>query len=105
MAPAIVFTRSPSFAPATSPSTCLARVSSAERRAFPDFRLTLPFGIEHVVDALAAQFPAEADGIAEFFALRDQIFREASQLPHAVDIKDLDAAAARFPTFFRYRGE
>lgn len=70
---------------------------------FPDFRLTFPFGIERVVETLAAEFPAEADGIAEFFALRDQIFREASQLPHAVDIKDLDAAAARFPTFFGYR--
>ena len=70
---------------------------------FPDFRLTLPFGIEAVVDALAAEFPSEADGIDEFFMLRNQIFREASQLPHAVDIKSLDAAAAQFPTFFRYR--
>lgn len=70
---------------------------------FPDFRLTLPFGIERVVETLAEEFPDEAAGIGELFMLREQIFHEASQLPHAVDIKDLDAAAARFPTFFRYR--
>lgn len=72
---------------------------------FPDdFRLTLPFGVENVIESISAHFPEEAAGIAEFFALREQIFHEASQLPHAVGLGDLDAAAARFPTFFRYRG-
>jgi prolycopene isomerase len=70
---------------------------------FPDFRLTLPFGIGPVIETLTAHFPGEAGGVQEFFELRDQIFREASQLPHAVGVKDLDAAAAQFPTFFRYR--
>jgi phytoene desaturase len=71
---------------------------------FPDLRLTMPFGVEQVIEEITAHFPAEASGIRDFFALREQIFHEASQLPHAVGVKDLDAAAARFPTFFRYRG-
>ena len=70
---------------------------------FPEFRLTLPFGVDQVIGAITAHFPAEAAGINEFFALREQIFHEASQLPHAVGVKDLDAAVERFPTFFRYR--
>jgi phytoene desaturase len=70
---------------------------------FPDFRLTLPFGVDQVIGEISAHFPAEASGINEFFTLREQIFHEASQLPHAVGVKDLDAAVTRFPTFFKYR--
>jgi phytoene desaturase len=70
---------------------------------FPDFRLTLPFGVEEVIAEITTRFPEEESGIRDFFMLREQIFHEASQLPHAVGVKDLDAAAARFPTFFRYR--
>lgn len=70
---------------------------------YPDLRMTLPFGLEPVTEALASRFPDEKAGIRRLLALRDQIFLEASQLPHQLGLRDLDAAAERFPTFFRYR--
>jgi len=70
---------------------------------YPDHRFRMPFGVEEATAALAELFPAERDGIQAFFGLRDQIFTEASQLPHHVGVGGLDDAATRFPTFFAYR--
>ena len=74
------------------------------RVVYPDLTVTLPFGVDNVVAAIAEHFPAERSSIEAFLALKDAIFDEASHLPHQLQVSELDAARQRFPNLFTYRG-
>jgi phytoene desaturase len=82
----------------------LTLVDCFYRTVFPGgFNLRVPFGHEAVVEAYAAQFPGDADGIRKFFELRRQFFFDATHMAMQLSFSGLDGAMERFPTFFRYR--
>lgn len=74
------------------------------RAAFPDLSIDVPFGLTGVASAYAERFPRERAGIERFLALCEQLLADAHQLPIQLSLADLDAAAARFPAFFRHGG-
>ncbi|MFY9578622.1 MAG: NAD(P)/FAD-dependent oxidoreductase [Gaiellaceae bacterium] len=73
------------------------------RVVLPGFDLRAPIGGEEIVAAHSSAFPREAKAIRQFFALCDQILEDVHRLPLHLSFNDLGRAAARFPTFFRYR--
>jgi prolycopene isomerase len=60
--------------------------------------------LDALADALAARFPADADGIRSFAALSDRILEDVHAMPLHVSLDRLDEVAARFPLYFRYAG-
>ena len=74
------------------------------RAALPDLSIDVPFGLAGVASAYAERFPRERTAIERFLALCEQLLADAHQLPIQLSLADLDAAAARFPTFFLYSG-
>ena len=70
--------------------------------AHPDLRLVVPVGMEPAIEAHAASFPAEADGIRRFIETCFQLHEDIHNMPTGLGLKDLDAAAKRFPTLFKY---
>jgi phytoene desaturase len=70
---------------------------------FPDFTLTVPAGAEAFVEAHARAFPGEEGRIRRFVELCDRVTRESLEFaPLGLSFRDLDDAAARFPTLFGY---
>jgi prolycopene isomerase len=73
--------------------------------SFPDARVRVEHGPEGFVESITAGLGSDArDGLAEFAALCKTMHREVHQLPPALSLKELEAAVARFPTLFKYRG-
>jgi phytoene dehydrogenase-like protein len=70
---------------------------------FPDFSVVAPVGSDFVETQIAA-FPKAADDLHRFYALCETVHREAHELPPKLGLRELDAAAAQFPTLFRYQG-
>lgn len=70
---------------------------------FPDATVRVPAGVEDLIAAHAAVFPQEASAFEEFFGLCVKVHAEAHVLPSHLSLNNLDAAAKKFPTFFRYR--
>ncbi len=81
----------------------LTLIDHLYRVEFPGLSLFAPTGLEEFMEAHIREFPHEAAGIRAFFGLRRQMFLEAAQLPMQLGPADLDRAAARFPTLFKYR--
>lgn len=70
---------------------------------FPGLRAQLAAGYEPLIDGYARLFPDEAAGLRRFVELCASITRESQQLPPRISMRELDEAAARLPTLFRYR--
>jgi prolycopene isomerase len=66
-------------------------------------RFVIPGGREPHVNALSDYFPDSAAGIRDLFALYDQAYRETTEMPIQVRIRDLAALPRRFPLVFRQR--
>jgi prolycopene isomerase len=71
--------------------------------AFPGLDAKLPLKHKPYVEAHVELFPDEEEGLRKFFSLCSQVHREAHQMPPQVSLAELDAAAERFPTLFRYQ--
>jgi prolycopene isomerase len=71
--------------------------------AFPGLDAKLPLKHRPYVDAHVELFPDEEEGLRTFFSLCSQVHREAHQMPPQVTLAELDAAAERFPTLFKYQ--
>lgn len=70
---------------------------------FPGVRAGIEAGYEEAAESYKRLFPDEAHAIERFVDLCATITRESQQLPPRLGIRDLDAAAERLPTLFRYR--
>ena len=70
---------------------------------FPGLRERLPIGREPFLDVHARHFPGEMDGLTAMWDLCARITRESQELPSQLSLAELDAAAAQYPTLFRYR--
>jgi prolycopene isomerase len=70
--------------------------------AFPDLRLVVPVGMDPAIEAHAELFPGEADGIRRFIETCFQLHEDIHAMPTGLGLKDLDEAAKRFPTLFKY---
>jgi prolycopene isomerase len=66
-------------------------------------RLTLPVGVDAVIEYLAEQFPSSRDGIAGYIRTCAQATRESQAPPPRVALKDLEDVMAALPTLFKYR--
>jgi prolycopene isomerase len=66
-------------------------------------RLTLPVGLEAVIEYLREEFPDSADGITEYIQTCARATRESQAPPPRVALKDLEATMAALPTLFKYR--
>jgi prolycopene isomerase len=71
--------------------------------AFPGFRMRVPAGLEPFIEAYAHAFLPHAKEIDTFVRLCVQMHVDIHRLGMNVSVKDIDSAAARFPTLFRYR--
>lgn len=71
--------------------------------AFPDLSLRVPRELGAIVELHADAFPHEREGFARFFALCEQMLEATHQLPLQLAVGEVESAAERFPTFFRYR--
>jgi prolycopene isomerase len=69
----------------------------------PGLRALMPITREGFIEAHARHFPDQADGISRFIELSDQFTRESQALTTRLSLRDLDEAAKRYPTLFRYR--
>ena len=79
------------------------KVDSFYEVRFPGLTLRAPADPEGFYDAHARAFPAEASRLKEFLVVCSQMHDEAHQLPPRIGLEELDAAAKRFPTVFRYQ--
>jgi prolycopene isomerase len=71
--------------------------------SFPGFRFVAPAGKEAFVEAHARAFPGDADGVREFVDVCDRVTRESLEFaPVGLSFRDLDQAAASYPTLFRH---
>lgn len=66
-------------------------------------RLTLPVGVEPLIDYLGEQFPDSRAGIDAYVRTCAQATRESQAPPPRVALKDLEAVMAALPTLFKYR--
>lgn len=71
--------------------------------SFPGLTLRVPRDLDAIVDAHAGAFPHERDAFARFFALCEEMLEATHRLPLQLAVGEVDSAAERFPTFFRYR--
>lgn len=69
----------------------------------PGLRQIMPISREGFIEAHARHFPDQAAGIARFIELSDQFTRESQAQTTRLSLRDLDEAAKRYPTLFRYR--
>ena len=70
---------------------------------FPGQRLRIPAGRAAFLEAHTRAFPGEAAGFTRYMSLCEQVHWEAHQIPPHLSLRELDAAAAKFPTLFKYR--
>ncbi len=84
------------------PEPCnFIRVNAFYEGHFPDgHSFRAPLGFEEYLDAHLAGFPHQEQELRSFLRLAAQVHHEAHQLPPQLSLKELDAAAARFPTLF-----
>jgi phytoene desaturase len=69
----------------------------------PGLRLTVPRGLAAATETIAEQFPEDARGIREFFALAAQVTRESQQPPPRVGLNELESTMTQLPNLFRHR--
>ncbi len=69
----------------------------------PGLRTLMPISREGFIEAHTRHFPDQAAGITRFVELSDQFTRESQALTTRLSLRDLDEAARRYPTLFRYR--
>jgi phytoene desaturase len=68
-------------------------------------RFEFPVGVEPLTEYFAELFPAEADGIRQYFQICADTTRESQAPPPRVAVKDLESMMAALPLLFRYRME
>jgi prolycopene isomerase len=71
--------------------------------SFPGLTLRVPRDPHAIVDAHAEVIPAEREAFARFFALCEEMLEATHRLPLQLAVGEVDSAAERFPTLFRYR--
>jgi phytoene dehydrogenase-like protein len=71
--------------------------------AFPGLTLRVPRELGAIVELHANVFPHEREGFARFFALCEEMLEATHRLPLQLAVGEVESAAERFPTFFRYR--
>jgi prolycopene isomerase len=81
----------------------LVRIADTSSAVFPDLQLHAPTGHEAFLEAYVRALPHAQSQIEAFFSLRDELFKQISQLPMALGLGDLDEAMRRFPVVFTYR--
>jgi phytoene desaturase len=70
---------------------------------FPDFQLTVPFGIEEYITAHAAEFPGEEEGLRRFVDTCLSVKDEFDRMFAAASVQELGDAGAQFPNILKYR--
>lgn len=73
------------------------------RTVFPGFDLAPPVGLDPCIAAHEAALPEAAAEVRAFFEVQEDFFRDGLNMAMSMGLGDIDAAVARFPTFFRYR--
>lgn len=68
----------------------------------PGLRLDVPRGADAAIDAYAQAFPSSAAGVRSFLELCRVLHAEGHVLPPALDLRELDRTAERFPTLFTH---
>ena len=81
----------------------LVPLREAHGLAFPDLRMSVPFGADELAAAHTDLFPRESAAIHRYFELCEEILQGAHQLPLALSLEELGRAAEGFPSLFRYR--
>jgi prolycopene isomerase len=71
--------------------------------SFPGLSLRVPRDLDAIVDVHAEAFPHERRAFARFFALCGEMLEATHRLPLQLAVGEVDSAAERFPTLFRYR--
>jgi phytoene dehydrogenase-like protein len=71
--------------------------------SFPGLTLRVPRDLDAIVDVHAEAFPHERKAFARFFALCEEMLEATHRLPLQLAVGEVDSAAERFPTLFRYR--
>jgi len=71
---------------------------------FPGFRVVAPAGgPERYVEEHVRMFPGEEQGLRKFWGVVGQLFLDVITMSMRVGLRDLDEAARRLPTLFKYR--
>jgi prolycopene isomerase len=71
----------------------------------PDKTVRFPTDLEGFIESHVAHFPRFERDIREFLRLCAQLHAEAHDLPPAIGLAELDAAAERYPVLFRHQGD
>lgn len=77
-------------------------VDACYRADFPESSLTVPFGLDAIIESHCRAFPAEAKAIERFFGLCRRLHHEAHVLPPAIGLAALDETARKYPDLFKY---
>ena len=70
---------------------------------FPDFRMTVPFGVDNFVEAHGEHWPADKDGLRGFLDLCLAIKGEFDRMFAAASLKELGEASGGFSNVLKYR--
>lgn len=72
------------------------------RAYYPDFRMDIPIGLDEFIEAHAALFPAERDGIARLTKLCCDIRDETNRASSSAEAAGSRSFATAFPALVRY---
>lgn len=70
---------------------------------FPDFQMTVPFGVDNYVEAHGEHFPRDKDGLRRFLDLCLGIKGEFDRMFAAASLKELGDASGGFSNVLKYR--
>jgi len=77
-------------------------LSSHYEAILPDVRMRVPFGFDQFVEAHCEAWPQDAEGIRRLYEVCRTLHRENHNLPPRLGLAELDEAARKFPTVFKY---